>query len=397
MIRFSSASRHARLIPAARVFSLAVLCCLLCACALKKTESTTSISGGSEGPPMFTPLDQRGAFRVPLQEAEQLARKMHPRYHGMRSFAEMAFGVSQSLAHASARPASSIAVQQPGLSLTYGQLASTLKHLQALLPKLDKDPGLLARDFAWYRIGPDFGFTGYFEPTLRASRKKSAAYPYPLYKAPPDLRKGVPYHTRNAIDRKGALAGRGLEIAWVSSEMDAFFLHIQGSGRLVFEDGSVSHVLYAGKNNRAYVPLGRVMRDRGLLEPDNVNMQSIRECLLGNPDKCAELYDTNPSYVFFREAAQGPIGAMGRPLTPYVSTATDRSVLPHGSLVFSIVPLPDAAGQPRRPFYGLTLPQDVGGAIKGNRIDLFCGAEKEAAHIAGYLNNKGAVYILVKK
>jgi membrane-bound lytic murein transglycosylase A len=88
---------------------------------------------------------------------------------------------------------------------------------------------------------------------------------------------------------------------------------------------------------------------------------------------------------------------MGRPLTPYVSTATDRSVLPHGSLVFSIVPLPDAAGRPRRPFYGLTLPQDVGGAIKGNRIDLFCGAEKEAAHIAGYLNSRGAVYILVKK
>ena len=385
MIRFSS------------IFSLAVLCCLLCACALKKTESTTSISGGSEGPPLFTPLDQRGAFRVPQQEAEQLARKMHPRYHGMGSFAEMDFGVRQSLAHASARPASSIAMQQPGLTLTFGQLAATLKHLQAILPKLDKDPGLLARDFAWYRIGPDFGFTGYFEPTLRASRKKSAAYPYPLYKVPPDLRKGVPYHTRNAISRQGVLAGRGLEIAWVSSEMDVFFLHIQGSGRLVFEDGSVSHALYADKNNRAYVPLGRVMRDRGLLEPDNVNMQSIRDWLQANPEQSAELYDTNPSYIFFRLAAHGPLGAMGRVLTPYLSTATDRSVLPHGSLIFSIIPLPDATGQPRRPFYGLTLPQDVGGAIKGNRIDLFCGAEKEAAHIAGYLNSKGAVYVLVKK
>ena len=207
----------------------------------------------------------------------------------------------------------------------------------------------------------------------------------------------MPYHTRQTIDRKGVLAGRGLEIAWVSSETDAFFLHIQGSGRLLFPDGSVSHVLYAGKNNRAYVPLGRVMRDRGMLDPDNVSMQSIRQCLLENPDKCAELFDTNPSYVFFREAAQGPIGAMGSTLTPWVSTATDRKTLPHGSLVFAIVPLPDAAGKPAVPFYGLTLPQDTGGAIKGNRIDLFCGAGDQGAHNAGYLNARGAVYILVKK
>ena len=382
--------------PAARGAVLVMVCCLLCACSFKKSEVTASLDS-SAGPPLFTPLGQRGAFPVPPQEAERLSRDLHTRYQGLRTFNELAYPISQSLAYASSRPASAAAVQQPGLTVTYGQLAAGLQHLQRILPRLDSDPGILARDFIWYRIGPDFGFTGYYEPTLRASRKKSAAYPYPLYKVPPDLRKGVPYHTRNAIDRRGALAGRGLEIAWVSSEMDAFFLHIQGSGRLVFEDGSVSHVLYAGKNNRAYVPLGRVMRDQGLLEPDNVNMQSIRECLLGNPEKCAELYDTNPSYIFFREADKGPIGAMGRPLTPYVSTATDRSVLPHGSLVFSIVPLPDAAGQPGRPFYGLTLPQDTGGAIKGHRVDLFCGADKDAAHIAGYLNVKGAVYILVKK
>ena len=366
---------------------------LTCGCTFKQ-----EIGGsGRDGVSLFSPLDQRGAFAVPQAEAESLALKMSVRYHGLHSWRELAFPLSQSLAFASGRPTGNLAVSLPGLNVTYGRLTATLQHLQRILPQLDAYPGLLARDFTWYRIGPDFGFTGYYEPTLRASRKKSAAYPYPLYRVPPDLKKGAPYHTRNAIDRKGALAGRGLEIAWVSSEMDAFFLHIQGSGRLLFEDGSVSHVLYAGKNNRAYVPLGRVMRDQGLLEPDNVNMRSIRECLLGNPDKCAALYDSNPSYVFFREASRGPVGAMGRPLTPYVSTATDRSVLPHGSLVFAAAPLPDASGQHTRPFYGLTLPQDTGGAIKGHRIDLFCGAEPEAAHIAGYLNAKGAVYILVKK
>lgn len=382
----------------ARVLLLAGLCILFAGCALKQpVGGTAAVAVPDSGPPLFTPLSQRGAFALSQAEAEALSRKMSARSQGVGSWQELAFPVSQSLAHASSRPAANAAVALPGLKLSYGELAATLKHLQGMLPRLDGNPALLASEFAWYRIGPDFGFTGYYEPTLRASRKRSSAYPYPLYRVPPDLKKGVAYHTRNAIDRKGALAGRGLELAWVSSEMDAFFLHIQGSGRLLFEDGSVSHVLYAGKNNRKYVPLGRVMRDQGLLAPDNVNMQSIRECLLGNPDKCAALYDSNPSYVFFREAAKGPIGAMGRPLTPYVSTATDRRVLPHGSLVFAAVPLPDAEGKPNRAFHGLTLPQDTGGAIKGNRIDLFCGAGQEAPHVAGYLDYKGAVYMLVKK
>jgi len=378
-----------------RVFGLAVLCFLVSACSLP--SDGMFFKERAYIPPMFKPLEQPGAFRLSQEAAESLALKMLPRYHELRSFTGLSFGVQQSLAHASSRPASSIAIQQSGLTLTFGQLTATLRHLQAILPALDRDPGMLARDFAWYRIGPDFRFTGYFEPTLRASRKQSAAYPYPLYRLPPDLRRGKPYHTRYAIDRRGVLAGRGLELAWVDSEMDAFFLHIQGSGRLVFEDGSVYHVLYAGQNGHPYVPVGRVLRDRGLLDPDNVSMQSIRDWLTANPELAAELYDTNPSYIFFRLATKGPVGAMGRPLTPYFSTATDRRVLPHGSVVFSIIPLPDATGAPRRSFYGLTLPQDVGGAIRGHRVDLFFGAEKEAAHLAGYLNSMGAVYVLVKK
>lgn len=381
------------------VAPLMVFACLslsMAGCLPKQTlESTDYARGG--GPALFSPLNQSGAFRLSEQEATNLAEKMDARKQGMNSWRDLSFAIAQSLEYAASRPASSSALSVQGLRLSYGDLAASLHHLQALLPSLDNRPGLLAKEFAWYRIGPDFGFTGYYEPILRASRTKSATYSYPLYKVPPELRNGVPYHTRQAIDRKGAIAGRGLEIAWVSSETDAFFLHIQGSGRLVFPDGSSTHVLYAGKNNRAYVPLGRVMRDRGMLEPDNVNMRSIRQCLLENPDKCTALFDTNPSYVFFREASQGPIGAMGRPLTPWVSTAVDRRTLPHGGLVFAVLPLPDASGKPGIPFYGLTLPQDTGGAIKGQRIDLFCGSSDQAAHTAGYLDAKGAVYVLVKK
>lgn len=398
---------------------LPLFCVLFCAaflqsCTFKQGDGTVSpvqtgvtapgmhsqgsgIVAGRNGPARFTPTSRNQAVALTQAEASALVKELNPREQGLGSWRDFAFPLSQSLAYASSRPQSSSAVSFSGLELSYGRLASSLSHLQRVLPKLDSDPEILARDFTWYRIGPDFLYTGYFEPTLRASKTKSAQYPYPIYRVPPDLRKNRPYHTRNAIDRQGALSGKGLEIAWVSSEMDAFFLHIQGSGRLVYEDGTVSHILYAGKNNRPYVPLGRVLKERGLLESDNINMQTIRECLLGNPEKCAELYDTNPSYIFFREAPKGPLGAMGRPLTPYVSIATDRSVLPHGSLVFAITSLPDAGGQPNRSFYGLTLPQDTGGAIRNRRIDLFCGPGDNAAHNAGYMNYKGAVYILVKK
>lgn len=389
------------------IISLALAGFALWGCTGKKIISTNPVVAapsemgaprhGVDRPPAFKPMENTGVAALSQKEAAGVIAKLSPRQQGLDSWRDLAFPLGQSLAFAQGRPQGSEAFAAPGLKLTYGQLAQSLAHMQKILPKLDADPGLLARDFTWYRIGPDFLYTGYFEPSLHASRSKSAKYSYPLYRVPPDLKKGTPYHTRQAIDRKGALAGKGLEIAWVENEMDAFFLHIQGSGRLVFEDGSVTHVLYAGKNNRPYVPIGRVMRDQGLLEPDNISMQSIRECLLGNPDKCAELYDSNPSYVFFREASKGPVGAMGRPLTPYVSIATDRSVLPHGSLVCVVTPLPDATGKPNRGFYGLALPQDTGGAIKRQRIDLFCGPGEEAGHNAGFMNYKGPLYMLVKK
>lgn len=346
---------------------------------------------------LFTPKTDSRAVAVSPKEAESLTLKMDRRMQGLRSWKDLDFAVSQSLAYAASRPSGSVALDKPGLRLTYGKLTESLTHLKSVLPKLDSQPGLLAKDFTWYRVGPDFGLTGYYEPTLEASRKKSSKYSYPLYRVPPDLRSGRPYHSRNAIDRKGALAGRGLEICWVTSETDAFFLHIQGSGRLRFDDGTACHVLYAGKNNQAYKPLGRIMRDEGLLAPDNITMQSIKKALEENPSRKAELFDKNPSYVFFRESDKGPYGAMGRPLTPWVSTASDRNAMPHGAINFLIVPLPDAQGNMTKPFFCLTLPQDVGGAIKGNRLDLFCGPGPDAEHTAGHLNVKGAVYVLVKK
>jgi membrane-bound lytic murein transglycosylase A len=375
----------------ARCVLLALFACLL----LFATACT--LQQNSDARALFTPLPHPGVIILGEREAASLALQLDVRNQGMESWRDMSFAVAQSLAYSSARPETDVAVTSQGITLSYGQLTAALRHLQRILPRLDGNPCLLAKDFIWHRIGPDFGFTGYYEPTLHASRTPNTAYPYPLYGLPPDLHAGVPYHTRQDIDRKGALAGRNLEIAWVDSDIDAFFLHIQGSGRLQFPDGAVSHILYAGKNNRPYTSLGRLMREQAMLDENDVNMRSIRRFLQEHPDKRATLFDANPAYVFFREAAYGPVGAMGYPITPWVSVASDRKTLPYGSLIFSILPLPDATGKPAIPFYGLLLPQDTGGAIKDRRVDLFCGAGGHAEHIAGYLDAKGAVYLLIKK
>ncbi len=345
---------------------------------------------------LFTPLESHAAQTLSDAEASRLVRQLSPEQQGLSSWNDLDAAVRRSLAFAQRRPAAATALTFPGLTATWGDIARSTATLLALLPSLDADPDLLVRSFRWVRLGPDFSFTGYYEPTLRASRAPANGLYQPLYKKPPELRAKKPYFTRNQIDRQGALRGRNLEIAYVD-ETEAFFLHIQGSGRLRFDDGSTIHVLYAGKNNRTYVSLGRLMKERGILPEGGVNMRAIRKYLAENPDQRASLFDENPSYVFFRPETYGPIGSMGAVLTPWVSLAVDRRVMPQGCVTMVVAPLPGPDGQHTRPFPALTLPQDSGGAIKGHRIDLFCGAGNEAEHIAGHLDIKGAVYILLPR
>lgn len=346
----------------------------------------------------YAPVAQMRAEIVDTENARELTKGLSAKAQGLTSWNDLAFGIRQSLDYIQLRPANETALTLPGLDpvrISWGDLRSSLLRMLEILPYLDVNPGLLADEFTWLRLSPEFGFTGYYEPTLRADYRGGPIYKHPLYALPPDLKAGRPYHDRHTIDRKKALAGRGLEIAWVQDDVDIFFLQIQGSGRLVYPDGKVKHILYAGKNGHPYVALGRVMRDRGLLEPDNINMNSIRSCLEDNKELKHELLDSNPSYVFFRLEDDGPVGSMGRILTPRVSLAVDPRVLPYGSLLFFRVDLPDSLGEHTRNTQAIGLPQDSGGAIKGRRVDLFMGAGDEAEHVAGHLNSEGTIYILL--
>lgn len=263
--------------------------------------------------------------------------------------------------------------------------------------------------FRLVAIGDGRAFaTGYYEPEISGSRVRAAGYPVPVYARPPDLldrdpatgeaRRGrldengrfVPYFDRAAIDA-GALAGRGLEIAWVADPVDLFFLQIQGSGRIRLPDGGVMRIGYAGQNGHAYVAIGRLMRERGLIESP-VTMQAIQAWLRRYPAQGRALMHENPSYVFFHElTGPGPLGALGRPVTPRVSVAADPRFVPLGAPVVLMSMEDDRAD-------GLWVAQDTGGAIRGaNRFDTFWGAGEEAARIAGGMSASGRAWLLLPR
>jgi membrane-bound lytic murein transglycosylase A len=269
-----------------------------------------------------------------------------------------------------------------------------------------------AEHFEVMQVGDGAAFvTGYFEPEIAGSRTRRPGYEVPVYRKPPDLvevdaataqaagtpRRGrlengvvVPYFERSEIEA-GALANRGLEIAWAADEIDFFFLQIQGSGRLRSPDGSVIRIGYAGQNGREYVGIGKLMKDRGLLGPGQTSMQGIVAWLRANPEEGKAIMRENKSYIFFQElTGPGPLGALGLPVTGRATVATDPKYVPMGAPVLLQLDRAEANG--------LWIAQDTGGAIKGsNRFDTFWGAGADAARIAGGMQGRGRAYVLVPK
>lgn len=265
-------------------------------------------------------------------------------------------------------------------------------------------------------------FTGYFEPLLHGSRRRSERYGVPLYTQPSDLvmvdlgrfrddlrgrrvagrvRGGSlePYDGREAIV-SGSLGGRGLELVWVDDAIDAFFLHIQGSGRVELDDGSVFRVGYAAQNGHPYHAIGRTLVDWGELTLDEVSLQSIDAWLRAHADRAGEVMATNDSYVFFRQIrGEGPIGAQGVALTPERSLAVDRQHVPLGVPVWLDAMTPAAAAEaPDERRQWLLVAQDTGGAIRGSvRGDVFWGAGERARAIAGRMAHRGRYWVLVPR
>lgn len=236
-------------------------------------------------------------------------------------------------------------------------------------------------------------FTGYYEPELAGSPVRTPRFTTPIYRRPPDLVDGQVYHSRAVIEG-GALRGRGLEIAWLDDPVEAYFLQIQGSGRIVMPDGSVMRVGYAGRNGHAYQSVGQEMVRRGLRTMDQVSAQDIKAYVRDNPSAGAQMLNINASYVFFRvldelPADQGPIGAMGSSITPMRSVAIDPAFTTLGAPVWVEK---DGAS----PIRALMIAQDTGGAIKGpQRADIYFGTGLAAGEAAGVIKDGGRMIVLL--
>lgn len=231
-------------------------------------------------------------------------------------------------------------------------------------------------------------FTGYYEIALEARWDETPEFGVPLLGYPADI---SPMPSRSEIVA-GALERSAECLAWLKDPLDAFFLQVQGSGQLHFPDGSKRGIGYAGKNGHPYRSIGAELVDRGVARAENMSPDVIRAYCQANPDKTAALLNINPSYVFFqlRDAATGPIGAMGIPVTALRSIAVDPDHIVLGSPVWVELEMDG------RPLRQLMIAQDVGSAIKGaGRADIFCGTGDVAGQVAGRLNTRGKMIPLV--
>lgn len=220
--------------------------------------------------------------------------------------------------------------------------------------------------------------TGYYEPVIKAfsTRKKDT---YPIYKNPKFIKKNLQFLSRKKINT-GSLDNQGLEIAYIENEIEAFFLQIQGSGRLLLEDKSIIKVRFAGSNNKEYTSIGRVLIKKGFLKKEEISMYSIKNWLYKNPAKARKIMEENERFIFF-ETYDGKIkGSAGRILIPKVSVAIDNSYIEYGT------PLIIQNANDEKDIF-LAIAHDKGAAIKGkNRIDLFTGYGKKAESEAATLN-----------
>jgi len=269
--------------------------------------------------------------------------------------------------------------------------------------------------------------TGYYEPIVEGQLESGGGYHYPIYGRPADLigttardnsrewaaknrigrlEKGqvVPYYSRKEIDCQGVLQGKGYELAWLRDPWERYVLHIQGSGQVRLPDGKRFRVGFAASNGRPYRSIGRYMVEQGFLSEKELSLSRLKEFIRQQPGRMDEIFNINERYIFFRPipGEEGPIGALGFPLTAGRSVATDPAIFPAGAIAYLIAQQPefDEAGRPkaRRALRRFVVNQDTGAAMKGpDRVDLFCGSGDRAGMVAGAMREEGKIYFLLAK
>jgi membrane-bound lytic murein transglycosylase A len=282
------------------------------------------------------------------------------------------------------------------LNISARRLKQTGQLLSAFLSTPQKS-GL--QKFSFYQIeGEDskgnVHFTGYFTPVLKARKKPDKKYKYPLY-AMPNLKK-IP--SRKAIDTRKALAGRGLELAYTSSLLDNYFLHVQGSGLLDFGNGNLKKIGYAGQNGHSYKSLGKMLVSAGEIPAEKISLKTIRKWFDEHPDQLSTMLNRNPSYTFFKWRKARITGAAGVELTPMHSVAVDDECIPYGACLLAEVPELNQEGQLKGHRLQFLFAHDTGGAIRGpGHLDLYHGFGRKAGDKAGDLHHYGRLWLILAR
>jgi membrane-bound lytic murein transglycosylase A len=401
-----------------RSFAGAAALLMLSACAGGIVPPAPPQSAGNPQPnrpaPVFHPTPHQPVAPAPVTAS------IGPTARSVGVFAAPAFETSPIDSASAARALKAFRISCPSLTkrndqsgLTRATDWQTACAAAADWPQGDAR-GFFVQNFEMVQVGDGKSYaTGYFEPEIAGARTRSAGFEIPVYRRPPDLAevdlgqfsdllKGkkirgkvsgnsfVPFDDRTAIE-EGALAGRGLELAWAADAAEFFFLQVQGSGRLKLPDGSVMRIGYDGQNGRDYTGIGKLMKERGLLGPGQTSMQGIVQYLHDHPGEGQAIMRENKSWIFFKEVTgAGPLGALGLPVSGHASVAADPAFVPLGAPVLLSMDRADATG--------LWIAQDTGGAIKGaNRFDTFWGAGAAARTTAGGMSARGTAFILLPK
>ena len=379
-----------------------------------------------------------GCYPVLMKEAQQpeeALREVHfflPKFSDDEDRDSLALAVRKSLEYLDRLPLETVFHYGPDI-FTCRQVRESQEAFLDLLSKgLDADQlnREIRKKFRVYRATGRVGerrvlFTGYFEPLYEGSLAPDEIFRFPLYRRPDDLiridlspfgdkfkgetivariegKKVLPYYSRYQIEEEKALKDRDLEIAWLKDPVDVAFLQIQGSGRLRIPDGKDFLVHYQTSNGRPYRSIGGYMIEKGFLTREEMSMQAIRKYLTEHPEIIDDVLNYNPSYVFFQQEENGPLGNIGVLLTPGRSIALDYRIFPRGALGFISSRKPtvndqgDITGWAK--FSRFVLNQDTGGAIRGaGRVDIFWGNGAYAELAAGHLKHDGDLYILIKK
>lgn len=396
--------------PAAALSGLFILALVLAGagCSMKKPVPIERPRDVSVKPDI-----QGGGFGLlSLRQGVAESQGMDMTRQGLNSWRDLEEGVSRSIAYLRTMPRSQYALARPDLALTWGQMTRSAELLRELLPRLDAEPGLLGRRFAWFDLSGGAVMTGYYSPRIEASRTRTKEYRHPVYRTPPDLKRvpvgaasgrrnrwavyrmgpngAVPYHARKAIDLDGVLRHRGLEICWLKDPVESWYLHLQGSGGVLFPDGSGATLHYAADNGRPFTSISDVLKDMGLVSR-GMSKKEIRAFFRKRPGLMGRVLAANERYIFFRMDKSGNGGHIGRELTPMVSVATDPELLPPGSIL--------ALNAPATPMglAGIGLAQDTGGVIRGRRIDYYVGAGSRAERTALNIRAETRVRLLVSR